>query len=46
VERTFSVLKGRYGLARLRYRGIEAAAFQLDLAVIAFNLRTAAARAG
>ena len=45
VERTFSVLKGRYGLARLRYRGIAAAAFQLDLAVIAFNLRTAAARA-
>jgi IS5 family transposase len=46
VERTFSVLKGRYGLARLRYRGIEAASFQLDLAVIAFNLRTAAAKAG
>lgn len=45
VERTFSTLKGRYGLTRLRYRGLAAGAFQLDLAVIAFNLRTAAARA-
>lgn len=42
VERTFSVLKGRYGLARLRYRGLAAGAFQLDLMVIAYNLRTAA----
>jgi IS5 family transposase len=44
VERTFSTLKGRYGLTRLRYYGLAAGAFQLDLAVIAFNLRTAAGR--
>ena len=42
VERTFSVLKRRYGLSRLRYRGLEAGAFQLDLMAIAHNLRTAA----
>lgn len=44
VERTFSVLKGRYGFARMRYRGMKANAFHLDLLAIAFNLRTAAAR--
>lgn len=42
VERTFSVLKGRYGLERMRYRGLKANAFHLDLTIIAHNLRTAA----
>ena len=41
VERTFSQLKGRYGLERMRYRGLLANAFHLDLVLIAFNLRTA-----
>lgn len=46
VERTFSVLKGRYRLARLRYRGLAANAFHLDLLAIAYNLdRAARARA-
>lgn len=45
VERTFSILKGRYRLSRMRYRGLAANAFHLDLAVIAHNLRTAAAMA-
>ena len=45
VERTFSILKRRYGFERMRYRGLEANAFHLDLAVIAHNLRTAAALA-
>jgi IS5 family transposase len=44
VERAFSVLKGRYGFDRMRYRGMKANAFHLDLAIIAFNLRTAAAK--
>lgn len=44
VERTFSQFKGRYGLRRMRYRGLIANAFHLDLIVIAFNLRTAAGR--
>jgi len=44
VERAFSVLKGRYGFDRMRYRGLKANAFHLDLAIIAFNLRTAAAK--
>jgi transposase, IS5 family len=43
VERTFAVLKGRYGWVRMRYSGLAANAFHLDLALIAFNLRTAAA---
>jgi IS5 family transposase len=43
VERTFSQLKGRYRLGRMRYRGLKANAFNLDLTLIAFNLRTAAA---
>lgn len=42
VERTFSQLKGRYGLRRMRYRGLAANAFHLDLILIAFNLRTVA----
>lgn len=45
VERTFSVLKGSYGMTRMRYRGLSAAAFHLDLVAIAFNMRTAAAKA-
>jgi IS5 family transposase len=45
VERTFSVLKRGYGLTRMRYRGLVAATFHLDLVAIAFNLRTAAAKA-
>lgn len=44
VERTFSVLKRRYGFTRMRYRGIVANALHLDLAIMAFNLRTAAAK--
>lgn len=45
VERTFSQLKSRYGLERMRYRGLAANAFHLDLVLIAFNLRTIAAKA-
>jgi IS5 family transposase len=45
VERTFSQLKGRYRLDRMRYRGLAANAFHLDLVLIAYNLRTAAAKA-
>jgi hypothetical protein len=41
VERTFSQLKGTYGFDRMRYRGLKANAFHLDLALVAFNLRTA-----
>lgn len=44
VERTFSQLKGRYHLVRMRYGGIAANAFHLDLVAIAYNLRTAASR--
>ena len=43
VERTFAQLKGRYRMRRMRYRGLLANALHLDLALIAFNLRTAAA---
>lgn len=43
VERTFALLKGRYGLARMRYRGLAANAFHIDLVAIAHNLRQAAA---
>ncbi|MCG6207979.1 IS5 family transposase [Rhodopseudomonas sp. HC1] len=43
VERTFSQIKGRYRLSRMRYAGIAANAFHLDLISIAYNLRTAAA---
>lgn len=44
VERTFSCLKGTYGLTRMRYNGLEANAFHLDLVVIAHNLRQATRR--
>jgi transposase, IS5 family len=43
IERTFSQLKGRYGFTRMRYAGMAANAFHLDLISIAYNLRTAAA---
>lgn len=45
VERTFSQLKGRYRLQRMRYAGIEANAFHLNLIAIAYNLETAVRRA-
>lgn len=38
VERTFSHLKGSFGLARFRYRGLAANTFHLDLIAIAYNL--------
>jgi IS5 family transposase len=44
VERTFSVLKGRYRLTRLRYRGLAANAFHIDLVAIAYNLDRVASR--
>lgn len=44
VERTFARLKcGPYGLARMRYRGLERCRLHLDLALIAYNLRRATA---
>ena len=43
IERTFSQLKGRYHLTRMRYRGLTPNAFHLDLIAIAYNLRIAAA---
>lgn len=45
VERTFAGLKGRYGLGRMRYRGLAANAFHVDLVAIAHNLRQATALA-
>ena len=42
VERVFSVFKGGYRLRRMRYRGLAACAFHLDLTVIAYNLNRAA----
>lgn len=38
VERVLSQFKGPYGLRRMRYRGLKANAFHLDLVVIAYNL--------
>lgn len=43
VERTFAALKRSYGLTRLRYRGLAANAFHVDLIAIAYNLRRVAA---
>jgi hypothetical protein len=43
IERTFAQLKGRYRFTRMRYAGLTANAFHLDLISIAYNLRTAAA---
>jgi IS5 family transposase len=42
VERVFAELKRGYGLRRLRYRGLAANAFHIDLMAIAYNLRRAA----
>lgn len=44
VERTFSALKGRYGLNRMRYRGLKANSFHFDLVAIAYNLNRIATR--
>lgn len=44
VERTFSVLKGRYRLHRMRYRSLAANALHFDLIAIAYNLHRAACR--
>lgn len=44
VERTFSVLKGRYGLNRMRYRGLKANSLHFDLVAIAYNLNRIATR--
>jgi IS5 family transposase len=41
VERTFSQFKGRYRLRRMRYSGLDANAFHLDLIAIAYNLQAA-----
>lgn len=41
VERTFAGLKRTYGLTRMRYNGLAANAFHLDLVIIAHNLRQA-----
>lgn len=41
VERIFSLFKQGYGLRRMRYRGLEANAFHLDLVAIAHNLERA-----
>lgn len=38
VERVFAQFKGPYDLRRMRYRGLKANAFHLDLTCIAFNL--------
>jgi IS5 family transposase len=38
VERTFALLKRRYGLSRMRYRGLAANALHVDLVAIAHNL--------
>jgi IS5 family transposase len=43
IERTFSQLKSRYRLTRMRYSGLAANTFHLNLIAIAYNLRTAAA---
>ncbi len=41
VERTFSSFKGPYDLRHMRYRGMKANAFHLDLVSIAYNLNRA-----
>ena len=38
VERVFSQFKGPYDLRRMRYRGLKANAFHLDLVAIAYNI--------
>lgn len=41
VERVFSSFKGPYDLRRMRYRGMKANTFHLDLVIIAYNLNRA-----
>jgi transposase, IS5 family len=41
VERVFSQFKGSYEMRRMRYRGLRANAFHLDLVAIAYNLSRA-----
>jgi transposase, IS5 family len=38
IERVFSQFKGPYDLRRMRYRGLQANAFHLDLTCIAYNI--------
>lgn len=45
IERVFSVFKGGYRLRRMRYRGLKANAFHLDLVIFAHNLNRCAAMA-
>lgn len=42
VERVFSQFKGIYGMRRMRYRGLKANAFHLDLVAMAYNLNQGA----
>lgn len=42
VERTFAEFKRVFGWRRMRYRGLTANAFHLDLVAIAYNLKRAA----
>ena len=42
-EKGRALLKGGYGLRRMRYRGLSANRFHFDLVAIAYNLRRAAA---
>lgn len=41
VERVFSEFKGSYKLTKMRYRGLKANAFHLDLVILAYNLNRA-----
>jgi len=41
VERFFATLKRTYGMTRMRYRGLQANTFHVDLVLIAYNLRQA-----
>ena len=41
VERVFGTLKRCYGMARMRYRGLNKCALEFDLALIGYNLRRA-----
>ena len=43
VERVFAVLKLHYRMRRTRYRGLARTAAQIRLAIIAMNLKRAAA---
>lgn len=41
IERVFSSFKGTYALRHMRYKGMKANAFHLDLVIIAYNLNRA-----